>query len=850
MGFWTYFGYDSMRRRTEVTNANNVITRYGYCDCGAVSYVTNAWNTPAEMSTSYVYDFQGHAIYTYLPDTTITNWFDALGRNVSSCDGWGCRWYGYDNLSRRTSVTNGLGAVEQTMVYDIEDRPIYVTDANNVTVTNTYDDLGRLRTRGYPDGGVEKFGYSARGLTAYTNQLNFKTYYVYDEATRKRFETNANNEVIRYTNNAAGDLLALVDGKNQVTKWNYDEFGRVTNKLDQTSAEILRYKYDPNSRLTNRWSTAKGDTKYKYDAVGSLTNVDYAVSPDVTLQYDPMNRVTNMVDAVGTTKYTYTTAGRLFTEDGPWSSDTVTNYYNNGLRTNLVLAQPTGKWTNGFGYDAAKRLTNVTSPAGTFSYTLGAMGGASPLVKKLLLPNTSYITNAYDSVARMRFTKLNNSGNTTLDAAAYGYNSGNQRVTATNTPGSRYNYTNDAIGQLIVADSSLNSEDRGYTYDAAWNLNYRTNNGTLQTFKVDGKNQLTNAIGSTYTYDGNGNKTNHAGITYAYDDENRLTLVSDEVNHTYRYGYVYDGRGRLKYRQNYYWQFLGPSGYMWIPTDSVRYIYDGMRVIQERIVDSPMVSYTLGTDLSGSLEGAGGIGGMLARSHDYMSTNGNWYTHSFYHADGNGNITYLETSAQGLAAYYRYDAYGNELNNVGTLGAANAYRFSSKRIDVNTGLYYYGYRWYAPSLQRWVNRDPIAEVGAFVLLRKTPSGFAPLLLGGIGMHNYSKNENNQFRSLKNNPLVEIDPTGLSCFSDCMQGEAGRIRQNLECCIGNVGDGGLFVGSACFVGCLGSGPGYPACVIACLEAVGIGTAAAALGCVAIAAGDLVGTTAGCALGCWF
>ena len=40
------------------------------------------------------------------------------------------------------------------------------------------------------------------------------------------------------------------------------------------------------------------------------------------------------------------------------------------------------------------------------------------------------------------------------------------------------------------ANSSVNSEDRGYTYDPAWNLNYRTNNGSLQTFTVDGKNQL------------------------------------------------------------------------------------------------------------------------------------------------------------------------------------------------------------------------------------------------------------------------------------------------------------------------------------------------------------------------
>jgi YD repeat-containing protein len=83
----------------------------------------------------------------------------------------------------------------------------------------------------------------------------------------------------------------------------------------------------------------------------------------------------------------------------------------------------------------------------------------------------------------------------------------------------------DKIGQLTVGDSSVNTEDRGYKYDAGWNLNYRTNNGTLCTFTVDNKNELTNQCGTTMVYDGNGNliasgsATNHS---YVYDDENRL----------------------------------------------------------------------------------------------------------------------------------------------------------------------------------------------------------------------------------------------------------------------------------------------------------------------------------------
>jgi len=110
-----------------------------------------------------------------------------------------------------------------------------------------------------------------------------------------------------------------------------DEFGRITNKLDQAGAEILRYEYDPNGRLTNRWSIAKGDTYYSFDPVGNLTNINYPNSTDVSFAFDPLNQLTNMIDGVGTTKYTYTSAGQLLTEDGPFVS---TSDYNSCLKGN------------------------------------------------------------------------------------------------------------------------------------------------------------------------------------------------------------------------------------------------------------------------------------------------------------------------------------------------------------------------------------------------------------------------------------------------------------------------------------------------------------------------------------
>jgi YD repeat-containing protein len=196
------------------------------------------------------------------------------------------------------------------------------------------------------------------------------------------------------------------------------------------------------------------------------------------------------VDAVGTNNYTYTTGGQLLTEDGPFASDTVTNTYMNRLRTALGLQQPTGAWTNGFGYDAAARLTNVTSQAGAFSYDYGAGGTILPgtLIRRLSLPNTSLITNFYDAEARLTGTFLKTSGGSILDSATYGYNTANQRTTFTNAGGTYVLYSYDNIGQLTVADSSVNTEDHGYTYDAAWNLSWVTNNGSTYNFLVDTKN--------------------------------------------------------------------------------------------------------------------------------------------------------------------------------------------------------------------------------------------------------------------------------------------------------------------------------------------------------------------------
>src|SRR5579884_2180867 len=212
-----------------------------------------------------------------------------------------------------------------------------------------------------------------------------------------------------------------------------------------------------------------------------------------------------------------------------------------------------------------------------------------------------------------------------------------------------------------------------------------------------------------YSYDLNGNLLSDGTRCFAYDDENEL--ISVWQTNVWREDYVYDGKLRRRITRQFTWNGSG-----WQLTNEVHYVYDGNVVIQERDQNNlPVVSYTRGVDLSGSLQGAGGIGGLLARTDMGRLTVNDPLASAYYHADGNGNITALITGLmdtnQVLVAKYLYDPYGNLLAESGPLAGANKYRFSSKEWDSQAGLYYYLYRFYDPNLQRWLNRDPLSERG-------------------------------------------------------------------------------------------------------------------------------------------
>ncbi len=719
MGFVTRHTYDGMRRRTSTTNPRGHTTIYGYCSCGALESVTVP-TTPPQV-TIYNYDFQGNLKTVTYPDTSVSTYdYNVLGQLISESDAQGTRTFAYNNQGLRTTVNNA-GGQEQYVWFNIDDLPAYAADANGTVADNhVYDWLGRLTQRTYDgDSAVEVFFYNAWGLKEYTDRNGQIVSYQYDAALRKTNEFTPKGEAIKYTYNAAGDLLTLTDGRNKTTTWTYDTEGRLTaKKYHGSPLDNVTYGYDANHRLTSRkfWSSPSvfQETIYGYDANANLLTVDYpAGTTDISYTYDPLDRLSQMVDAVGTTIYTYHGSGNLLSEDGPWASDTVTLGYNNArLRNSLTLQQPAGTWGQSYGYDTSRRLQTLTSGAGTSTYSYV---GGSPLVTQISLPNTSKILNGYNAKPLLRFTstELRNSANAVLNKHSYKYDPGIRRTNQTFTDASFVKYSYDLDNQLTGADASVGT-DYNYTYDAGWNI--ATRNGTAHT--VNDLNQVTSEGGGTlnYFYDHKGNRTSRsassASLTYIYDTENQLTTVHTDtfltpVASRWRTEFVYDGKQRLRIRKEF-----GHNGSSWVQNGETRYIYDGMRVIQERnSANTPTVTYTRGLDFSLTMEGAGGIGGLLARSHGYSG--GSWSTHNFYHSDASGNITYMINSAQAMVASYKYDPFGRIESQSGSLATDNVYRFSSKEGLFKTtsaggpsDLYYYGYRFYDAQTGRWLNRDP------------------------------------------------------------------------------------------------------------------------------------------------
>ena len=113
-----------------------------------------------------------------------------------------------------------------------------------------------------------------------------------------------------------------------------------------------------------------------------------------------------------------------------------------------------------------------------------------------------------------------------------------------------------------------------------------------------------------------------------------------------------------------------------------------IRALRQTCVDHRAGCPSHGTrrsDLSGSLQGAGGVGGLIAMLK-HTPDNGAAEAHLASY-DAKGNLTALTSTSSGNpSAVYEYDAFGNTLRAEGPFALENPFRFSTKHTDADTGL--------------------------------------------------------------------------------------------------------------------------------------------------------------------
>ncbi len=397
-------------------------------------------------------------------------------------------------------------------------------------------------------------------------------------------------------------------------------------------------------------------------------------------------------------------------------------------------------------YNAANQRTKVTlADGGYWEYSYDALGqviGARKYNSSgQLLPGMDY-SYSFDGIGNRLSATV--AGQTSL----YSPNNLNQYTQRT-VPGvidfsGRVNpaaqvFSGNAVAQKVGGDFFLSVPVDNVSGAVYTNLTLRAllpgagANGVDVVKDESGRRFLTGSP-EAYTYDLDGNLLSDGRWVYNWDGENRLTtmtlsgltpgsapaagsvaakILAVDSGAVVRVEFTYDHQSRRIAKKTFTWNSSSDS---LILNSENLYLYDGWNCIAEINGGNGLLrrGYLWGLDVSGSMQGAGGVGGQIAQTiHDAL---GQAIATYFPVYDGNGNVMALVGATAGdTVANYEYDTFGGVTRQTGAVASANSYRFSTKPQDTETGHLYYGYRFYNPQTGRWINRDPIEEQGGLNL---------------------------------------------------------------------------------------------------------------------------------------
>ena len=704
------YGYDAYGRQSTVTDARNGTT---------ISFFNNADQVVSTLTPS--------------PDgvkngQVTTNVLDSMGRVIQTI------------LPDNTSVTN---------VYYPNGLRQETSGSRNYPVAYTYDYAGRMKT-------MQTWKSFAGGTGAAT------TTWTYDSLrgwlTSKQYD---NGKGPAYTNTPAGRLQSrtwarTIAGQPLVTTYSYDNAGTLAgiNYSDGTTPNVS-YTFDRRGRLTqvadvgtrtlscNDAGEVLNDNylvsglglgsqlQYGYDGLLRRTNLNNtSLGANVNYSYDTASRLVNVSDGANMATYNYLTNSPLvgqilFTNNGTLRMTTTKSYdFLNRLTGIQSSAGVSPATSSAYQYNAANQRTNQLREDGTYwVYQYDSLGQVTS-GKKYWSDGTAVAGQqfeyAFDDIGNRTQTKSGgDQSGAGLRPASYNVNSLNQ-ITSRDVPG----YIEDqgsASSNATVTINGAVAYQRGNYYRGELAVNNGsapiylaiTNQGTLDTNSVFiNRHALVAQTPETLGYDADGNLTNDGKWSYTWNGENRLTAIQSLTTipaaARRQMQYAYDDQGRRIYAKIMEWN-TNSSSYTLITEE--RYWYDGWNIIGRADVATTLVqNFVWGLDLSGTMQGAGGVGGLLMLND---STGASY----LYNYDGNGNVLALINANDGTtAAQYDYDPFLGVIRADGLMAKPNPFLGSTKFYDWETGLYYYGYRYYDPSTGKWPNRDPIEELG-FELLR-------------------------------------------------------------------------------------------------------------------------------------
>ncbi len=587
-----------------------------------------------------------------------------------------------DLLATHT-YTNGTDYTTETYAYDMLGNRIATTDALGNTTHRTYDPLGNL---------TAEWG------------ATYPVRYTYDTQGRRTSLT-----TFRTTG-----AVALVATDGVTTTWTYDP--ATGNCLSKTYADnsIVTYTYTPDNLPLRETKPSGAWKENMYDAARQIVGVVSSDgAQDASMQRDEFGRVMAESNSVALAEYSLDDCWGATNETQ--TVDGVSVSFERGFDAygRIERFDRIGGEESMFGYAPHGALSAVSNGnvAVEYAFTGDVLDAGYALAVQGGL-DFSHEVFRHGYLRRCIVAVSNRCGNA-LQGLEYSYDA-LQRPVSRNSDSFDYNVRGEVVSATIDGrDESHSYDDIGNAVQASYpaSTNDYTSNCRNQYSSIAAVAEGTQLVASV-SYDLDGNMTRHGEWTYAYDSGNRLVSVAS--NGTTVATMSYDTQGRRVKK---------------VAADGThRYFYDGWLLVYEHVVrpnnTTNEVEYVWGRDVSGTRDGAAGIGGLLYQKRDgaiYVP----WY-------DAYGNILGYRDAQGNVVASYTYDAFGNIINQSGTMADTFSFRFSTKYFDADCDLYYYGYRHYKPQIMCWLTEDPMGEGGG----------------------------QNYYEFCANNPSCNVDFTGL------------------------------------------------------------------------------------------